>query len=251
MKPLIIANWKMNPATLAKAKKLFSAVKKGAGNSKNVKVVICPPFPYIAPLSGIANAQPKSKIIFGAQDCFWQAKGAFTGEVSTAMLKSIKVKYVIIGHSERRHLLNETNEIINKKLLATIGAKLIPILCVGETEYEKKSGKTKHVLKKQIDAGLKDVSKQNSKLILAYEPVWAIGTGKHPTSEYVRSISILLNRELKNIFGKQTNKIPIIYGGSVNSKNGLTYIEKAKMQGLLVGNASLKAKEFIKIVKNV
>jgi len=203
MKPLIVANWKMNPGSLPEAKKLFSLTKKRA--------VICPPFVYLAHLR--AN---------GAQDCFWEEKGAYTGEISPQMLKRLGVKYVIVGHSERRKYQKETDKIIEKKLRAVLRAGLKPILCLDKISQ----------LPKDIKRGF----------VVAYEPLFAIGTGKACSPERAER----MRRAIKKKVG-----VPVLYGGSVNSKNARDYIKKARFDGLLVGGASLKAKEFIDIIEAV
>ena len=227
MKPLIVANWKMNPQNLQGAKLLFDSVANGIKNLKNVEIVICPPFLYILNLkSQILNLK------LGAQDCFWEEKGAFTGEVSPKMLKDLgRCDYVILGHSERRKYLKETDEMINKKIKAALKSDLTPILCIENISQLKKG--TKDLLRKE-----------QKKLIIAYEPVFAIGTGKPCTPEKAK--------EMKTAIKKIINKdISIIYGGSVNSQNAADYIKMAGFQGLLVGGASLNPAEFIKVVKNV
>lgn len=212
MKKLIIANWKSNPTSEAEAKKLFNAVKK-------TKAIICPPFVYLSVF--------KYKLLC-AQDCHWEESGAFTGGVSPERLKDLGVKYVIIGHSERR-ALGETEEIIEKKLRAALKAGLTPILCVGE----KKRENAKKVINKQLKKNLKGV-------IIAYEPVWAIGTGNFCSPEKANQIRKFIKEKLNN---------KILYGGSVNSKIAKDYL-KIGFDGLLVGGASLDAKEFKKIAKN-
>lgn len=219
MKPLIVANWKMNPQALVEAKRLFDSVKKGIRRVRGVEVVICPPFVYLPILK--AN---------GTQDCFWEEKGAFTGEISAKMLKDLGCQYVIIGHSERRRYFKETDEMINKKIKAALKVNLRPILCV-----EKKS---------QIKNALRGIAKKNlKKIILAYEPVWAIGTGKACGIPEARKI----NLSIRKIFKRNI----LLYGGSVDSQNARDFIKKAKFQGFLIGGASLVPKEFIKIVKSV
>jgi len=241
MKPLIVANWKMNPLTLRKAKLLFNSVKRGMKKMKKVEVVICPPFPFILSLkSKISNLE------LGAQDCFWEEEGAFTGEISPAILKNLEIEYVIIGHSERRRYFSETDGMINKKLKAALKAKLKSILCIGETAREREKGQTLEILKKQLCFSLKNLKSETqdlSHLVVAYEPVWAIGTGNFCPPEKAKEVLSFLQKILKNI--------PILYGGSVDSQNGKDYIEKAGFQGLLVGGASLKAQEFIKILKSI
>jgi len=241
MKPLIVANWKMNPQTLAEANRLFNSVKNGVKNIKKVEVVICPPFLY---LFDFLSRWIKSQILkLGAQDCFWEEKGAFTGEVSPTMLKDLGCKYVIIGHSERR-ALGETNEMINKKIRAVLKANLRPILCIGETEKERKEEETKKVLKNQLEKSLNCLISQSlNRLIIAYEPVWAIGTGRACGIPEAQAVDLFLKKIIKNV--------SILYGGSVNSQNARNYIKKAGFQGLLVGGVSLNAKEFIKIVKDI
>ena len=227
MKPLIIANWKMNPQSLAKARYLLSAIKKEIRDIKSAEIVICPPFVYLSNLE-ISKYQ---NIALGSQNCFWEQKGAFTGEISAAMLKNLGCQYVIVGHSERRRLFHETNETINKKIKAALKAKLKPILCVGEIS--------------QINRCIKGISKKDiKKIIFAYEPIFAIGTGKPCDIKKAKKINFLVRKILNK-------DIKILYGGSVNSKNAGQYIKEAGFDGLLVGGASLKPIEFIKIVKGV
>jgi len=240
MKPLLVANWKCNPNTLKEARHLFNFVKRASKKNKKIEVVICPPFIYLSLFKGV-----KTNIKLGAQDVFWEKGGAFTGEISPLMLKDLKCKYVIVGHSERRRYFKETDETVNKKLKAVIEAGLTPILCVGETKEQRNRGETEKVLRKQIQNGLKGISKskiQNSKLCIAYEPIWAIGTGNACGIKEAKKVLLFIKKRL-------SFKNRILYGGSVNSKNSADYIKKANFQGLLVGGASLDAKEFIKIVK--
>jgi triosephosphate isomerase len=250
MEKLIVANWKMNPQSLIEAKELFNSiknwVKRHSNVLKNIRIIICPPFVYLsnfAPL--VSNLKHRtSNISLGAQDLFWEEKGAFTGEISPKMLENLGVEYVILGHSERRQILGETDEMINKKLKAAINAKLKPILCIGETLEERRSGKTLQVLKKQLKKALKNISNielRTSNIIIAYEPVWAIGTGNPCKPEEAKEVLLFLRK----IF-----KLPILYGGSVNSKIAKDYI-KFGFDGLLVGGASLNSKEFIEIIKSI
>jgi len=230
MKPIIVANWKCNPVALTEAKQLFNLVKKGVKDVKNIEVVICSPFVYLPVLK--AN---------GAQDCFWEGKGAFTGEVSPKMLKDLGCKYVIIGHSERRRYFEETDEMINKKTKAALKVGLRPILCIEKISQipsflRKRGGRRgRRPLRPKKDLG---------GVIIAYEPVFAIGTGKPCSIEKAKKMRLLI---LKNL----NKNLPVLYGGSVNSQNARDYVKKAGFQGLLVGGASLNAQEFIKIVKNV
>ena len=213
MKPLIVANWKCNPTTLGEAKDLSNSINKGVKNIKTAEVVICPPFVYLPVLKTT-----------GAQDVFWGDSGAYTGQVSPLMLKNMKVKYVIVGHSERRKYFKETNEMIFKKIKAVLARGLKPILCIDKISQ------------------LPDVL--DKKVIVAYEPLFAVGTGKPCSPERARKMRLAI--ELAT-----GGKNPILYGGSVNSQNAGDYICKAGFQGLIVGGASLDPKEFIDIVKNI
>jgi len=223
MKKLIIANWKCNPTTLTKAKQLFNSVKKGLQNIQNTEVVICPPFVYLEVISRLRKG-----LKLGAQNCCWAEKGAFTGEVSPVMLKNLGCEYVILGHSERRKYLCETDSLINQRLKAALKKGLKPILCIDNIS--------------QIQKGLKGVAKK--KAIIAYEPVWAIGTGKTPSFKQAR----LFNNKIKKIMG---NNAMILYGGSVNSHNVKGFIVESGFSGVLAGGASLRPKEFISIVQAV
>ena len=243
MKKLIVGNWKMNPENLAKAQNLFnvilSRVKREKKIFQNSEIIICPPFIFLPIL---LDRNKNSLLKMGAQNCFWEEKGAFTGEISPKALESLGVKYVILGHSERRRILGETDEMINKKLKGVLKAKLQPILCIGETEKEKKSGKTSFILKNQLKKGLNEILKKSQllKIIIAYEPVWAIGTGTPCSPKDAKKNLIFLKKYFPQ------NKI--LYGGSVNSENSNNYL-KVGFDGLLVGGASLNDDEFWNIVK--
>lgn len=220
MKPLIVANWKCNPKSLFEAKKLFDSVAKK--KTKNLTAVICPPFVYLPELK-------KNSLKLGAQNVFFEEKGAYTGEISPLMLKSIGCSYVIIGHSERRKHLKETEEIIGKKVNLSLKLGLKTILCIADL--------------KQLKNSLKRI-KLNENLILAYEPVFAIGTGKACSLSQAKRMRMAIKKELPK-------DIPVLYGGSVDSQNAGKYIKEAGFQGLLVGSASLKANEFSKILGNI
>ncbi len=271
MKSIIIGNWKCNPTTLQEAKLIFNSVKKGIKNIKNVEVIICPPFVYLSVLRDASTfARQKASfgaISFGSQNCFWEEKGAFTGEISPRMLKDIGVKYVILGHSERRLHLGETDEMINKKIKLVLKAKLNPILCIGETGEERSQGRTQEVLKNQLISALSNISKSiiqkqssgesltsfgSAKFSIAYEPIWAIGTGKACETNEAQTMGLFIRKIIAQLYGGFiSKKVQILYGGSINSKNALSYIKEARMQGLLVGGASLDHQEFIKLVENV
>lgn len=251
MKSLMVANWKMNPATQKEAKALFNAVKaafaKASASQRKSEVVICPPFVYLALLKGPTLSLSKG-LSLGAQNIFWEDKGAFTGEISASQLKDLKIEYVIIGHSERRKYFHETDEVINKKLKKALDANLTPIFCIGENEGEDKS----MVLEKQITDGLKGLSREQAKaLVIAYEPVWAIGTGNNCSVDQTLSSVLLIRKLITNLYSREiADNMRILYGGSVNSKNSGSYIKEARVNGLLVGGASLDAHEFLEIVKS-
>ncbi len=224
-KKLIIANWKLNPTTIKDAKKLASLISVKAKN----KVVLCPPAVYLSQIN-----YPN----LGAQDCFWQDKGAYTGQVSPLQLKDLKIKYCIIGHSELR-AIGENDSMINFKLRTLLQHKIIPVLCVGfGTTVEQEDMEVVDVLRAQLEAGLKDVDA--SKIVVAYEPVWAIGTGKTATPEHAEKIGIFIKAK----YGIKT----VLYGGSVNASNAREFLQQRNVGGLLVGGASLIAKEFNQII---
>lgn len=251
----IIANWKMNPPTLRKAQDLYGSIINNLPRIKNINLIFCPPFIWLSKL--IFHRSPKN-IFFGAQNIFWEKeKGAFTGEVSAAMIKNLGCKYVILGHSERRAYFNESDEIVNKKIKAALGSKLKPILCIGEAEREQDEfGKpilAAKILEKQIKLSLKDVSKSDIKsLIIAYEPRWAIGTGFSDTPEHIFEAALFIRRVLFQIYGKDAvKKIPILYGGSVSAVNAKNFVVRGGVDGLLVGHLSLNPKEFLSIIKDL
>ncbi|OGY67885.1 MAG: triose-phosphate isomerase [Candidatus Harrisonbacteria bacterium RIFCSPLOWO2_02_FULL_45_10c] len=235
MKKLIVFNWKMNPETVKEAVDLAKASDSGS-------VVVAPPFPF---LEEVAKHLKKAKL--GAQDLFWEAKGAFTGEVSARELKDLCVQYVIIGHSERRRVLGETDEVVAKKLKAAAENGLIPVLCVGETVAEKKEKKTEAVIRRQLEKGLSSIISYKppvNQLLIAYEPVWAIGTGNPETPES----ALETIKYIKSLVVSHWPSVRVLYGGSVNSKNLMDYIHYKEIAGALVGGASLKKDEVKKII---
>jgi len=251
MKKLVIGNWKCNPDSFAEAVRNFRLLSKGIKGSslKKAEVAICPPFAFLA---GIFPKK-EGRIKAGAQNCFWQERGAFTGEVSALMLKSLRCKYVILGHSERRAFFSETDGMVNKKVKTALAAGLIPVICVGETMNQRKEGITKQVLEEKIKEVTKGVKrKEAEKVVLAYEPVWAVGTGNACPVQEAQSMCLLLRRIFEKIYGKKASaKVDILYGGSVGAENAQDYVKEAGFSGLLVGGASLKPAEFIKIVDAV
>lgn len=245
MDKLIIANWKSNPKSIKEARVIWNDILKISKNIKNKKIIICPPFPFIF----LGNVIKNSKIILGAQSVFPEAEGSYTGEVFANMLKSMNVNYVIVGHSERRKL-GETDEYINKQILTTIKNKITPILCIGEIRRDH-DGRYLPFVKEQILKCLDGVSRLNLKnIMIAYEPVWAIGKNavREATSEEFVEMKIYIKKVLSDVYGvKVAQSIPIIYGGSVNSKNAKIFIENGA-DGLLVGRDSLSPKKFREII---
>lgn len=238
MQKIIIGNWKMNPSTLEEAQALFDAIKNGIG--KNSNVVICPPYVYLPLLKGLT---------LGAQNVSDKEKGAFTTQISAAILKDLGVKYVLVGHSESRQYLKETNEIINEKIKECLRVGLKPILCIGEDDGEDKI----KVLESEITEALGGISEEQLKdIIIAYEPIFAVGTGKNCSIEETKTSVGIIKDCLAKIYTQNVaDQMRIIYGGSVNSQNAKEYLENANVQGLLPGGASLKPEEFIKIVESV
>ena len=236
MKNLIVANWKMNPASQKEAKIIFDAIRDGVKGLK-AEVVVCPPYVCL-----YASAFGEGVVSMGAQNMFYEDKGAFTGEISGAMIKDLGAEYVIIGHSERRKYFGETDEIVNKKIKKALEIGLKVIFCIGETAEERDAGKKNEVLERQIKQGIAGVDNLEN-INIAYEPVWAIGTGNNcDVNEAKEAINFI-----RTLVGDGTR---LLYGGSVKSENSGAYIKDAGANGLLVGGASLIADEFVKIVKS-
>ncbi|MFA5013599.1 MAG: triose-phosphate isomerase [Candidatus Paceibacterota bacterium] len=250
MKKLIVGNWKCNPAKLSDAIKIIRGIRKASSNSTKAEVVICPPYVFLIDL--IKQAK-NTDIKIGAQNCFWTEGGAFTGQISCKMIKNSGCKYVIIGHSEARQFNKETNEEINRKIHSALEEKLLPILCVGENGGERKKGKTFEILRTQITEGLAKINKSDfSKITIAYEPIWAIGTGNFAEPMEMKKAKDFIIGLITKLAGKEnTSKIRVLYGGSVKSENARLYFNEARMDGLLVGGASLDPKEFSKIIRSV
>ena len=245
--PIIAGNWKMN-TVVKDAKALVQELKPLVSDVTNVEVVVCPPF---VSLTSVAEVIKGSNIGLGAQNLFWEKSGAFTAEVSAPMLKSTECTYVIIGHSERRAYFHETDETVNKRIFAALDEGLKPIVCVGETLGERESGQTFDVIKRQITAGLANLSTEHMKtVVIAYEPVWAIGTGKTATPEQAQEVHAFIRKLLAEMFGDTTaEETRIQYGGSVKPNNITALMSQADIDGALVGGASLKADSFAQIVK--
>jgi len=246
-KKFIAGNWKMN-TTIDEAIALAKAVVAKMGTVADVDVAVCPP--YIS-LKAVADVLKGSNVKLGAQDVHWEAKGAFTGKVSCAMLKSVGVQYVIIGHSEQRQYFHETNETVNKKVKATLAAGLLPIVCVGETLDERKTGKLFSVIESQTKGAFVGISKDDAlKCTIAYEPVWAIGTGETATPEQANEMHGFIRKQVVGMYGTDTAAaMRIQYGGSMKPDNAKSLLALSDVDGGLIGGAALKADDFFGIVK--
>jgi len=250
MRKIIIAgNWKMYKA-IPQAIELANGLKRELFelDAQNIDVVICPVF---TALSEVSEVVAESDIQLGAQNCYWQDEGAFTGEISAPMLKDAGVQFVIIGHSERRQYFGETNESVNKKIAAVLKHGLTPIVCVGENLKERENGKTFEVLTDHIENGLKDATEEDIlKIVIAYEPVWAIGTGKTATPMQAQEAHKYIRDLLAKMYNKDTaNMVRIQYGGSVKPENTAELMKQPDVDGALVGGASLSVASFTTIVK--
>lgn len=243
-KPIIAGNWKMNK-TIKEAMDFVNDVKDKVQNDK-VEAVICAPFTL---LKDLKEATKGTNIKIGAQNMHYADNGAFTGEIAPNMLKELDIDYVVIGHSERREYFNETDETINKKVLKALEVGIDPILCCGETLEEREAGKTKEVCKVQVEKALENVSKDDlEKVVIAYEPVWAIGTGKTATSEDANDVIKYIREVVANLYGDLANKVRIQYGGSVKPQNVAEIMAQSDIDGALVGGASLESSDYTKLV---
>jgi triosephosphate isomerase len=246
-KAFIAGNWKMNN-TINESVELINGLKRGLTDIEEVDIAVCPPY---TALSDAHELLMDSNIRLGAQDVYWQEKGAFTGEVSPQMLKDIGCSFVIIGHSERRKYFNETNETVNKKIKASLKAGLLPIVCVGESLQEREKGRTFDVVKNHVEGSLADLTPEDMKKItIAYEPVWAIGTGKNAMPDQAQEVHKFIRGLLAGMFDELlSEEIRIQYGGSVKPDNIKDLIAQKDVDGALVGGASLKVDSFSEIVK--
>ncbi len=247
-KKLIAGNWKMNK-TPADGATLVAELVAALGKQTDVDVVVCPPF---TGLESAAKALDGSTIKLGAQNMHFEASGAFTGEVSAPMLRAIFATHVILGHSERRTLFGEQDAFINKKVIAALKNQLRPILCVGETLAEREAGTTLKVVQTQLEAGLEGVSKeQAATVVVAYEPVWAIGTGKVATTDQAQEVHAYIRGLLVKLFGDAVaQKVRILYGGSMKPANAPELLSQKDIDGGLIGGASLEARSFTDLVKS-
>jgi triosephosphate isomerase len=246
-KKLIAANWKMYK-TPQQARDFCRAFIPLVSNHERDEIVLCPPFVDLAIVHDITK---ETNIWLGAQDVFWEKEGAYTGEISAQMLKMAGCTHVIIGHSERRQFFNETDDTVNKKLIAALNAGLIPIVCIGEQLAEREAGLTDDILRRQCQGAFREIAREQARRItIAYEPVWAIGTGKTATPEMAAAAHVTIRSELEQIFGAQAaNAIRILYGGSVKCENCKSLLTHPEIDGALVGGASLDPAAFAAIVK--
>ena len=244
--PLLAGNWKMYK-TPGEAKEFIREFMPLVTDVKERDVLLCVPFIDLAiSLEMVAG----SKVQIGAQNAHWEDEGAYTGEISMAMLKAINCPWVIIGHSERRQYFGETNETTNLKVKSALAHDIAPILCVGEALEEREQGQTEAKVVAQVTEGFAGFSGvEAEKIIVAYEPIWAIGTGKTATSEDAQAVCSVIRRTLADLFGETAEKIRILYGGSVKPENAAELLAQADIDGALVGGASLKAEDFARIVK--
>ncbi len=247
MTPLVVGNWKMHGA-LAEASTLARGVVNGARDVSGVELALAPPFTSLPTVAAITR---DSAIALAAQNAHWETRGAFTGEVSPEMLRELGCRYVILGHSERRHIFTETDEMVAKKVPAAIAAGLQPILCVGETLDERQADKTDAVVSRQLTSALKGLNKGVIKFVsLAYEPVWAIGTGHNATPQQVEEVHRGVRRVLAQLWDKEHAGVcRILYGGSVKPENAGELAAVPELDGFLVGGASLQADGFLKIAR--
>lgn len=245
-KKLVVGNWKMNPVSLEEARSLSGSIKRAMKNVKRTDVVICPPFVYLSPLS---NA-PKGSFYLGAQNAHSETAGPFTGEVGHMQLPQFKVKFVIVGHSERRKM-GETDEIVNKKVQSVVSLGMTAIICVGELQRDT-NGDYLDFIKQQIQHALKDVPKKSfGNIVIAYEPIWAIGAKQAMTPIDLHEMSIFVKKVLKDTYSIVGEGVRVIYGGAVDKVNAESLIKEGNVSGFLIGRQSLEAKDFVEIIKSV
>ena len=244
---LIAGNWKMNK-TATEAAALVTEIKRDVFDVDNVDILVCPPFTALAVVGDVVR---DSNVSLGAQNMYFEDKGAYTGEISTAMLKDCGCTHVIIGHSERRTIFNESDETINKKVKKALEADLIPVLCIGEKLEEREANKTFEVITNQLEGDLADIDSDNiKKIIIAYEPVWAIGTGKTATSEQAQEAHAFIRNLIKEKYDSVVaDGIIILYGGSMKPANVEELVSQPDVDGGLIGGASLEAASFVELVK--
>ncbi len=246
--PIIAGNWKLNN-TISEAVELTSELKDLVEESTDIEIVVAPPF---TALDAVGKVIKDSNIALAAQDVYWEDSGAYTGEVSVPMLKDVGCKYVIVGHSERRQFFSETNDSVNLKVKAVLSHGIHPILCVGEQLEDREAGRTEAVIKEHVTGGVANLSGDELlSCVIAYEPVWAIGTGKTATPEQAQEVHKYIRNLLKAIYSNEiASQVRIQYGGSVKPDNAAKLMAQSDVDGALVGGASLQAESFALIVKN-
>jgi triosephosphate isomerase len=244
----VAGNWKMFTNT-ATARQLAAAVAQGLGDERRVAVAVCPPAPYLMLVAEVLKGTP---VALGAQNCYHEKEGAFTGEVSPVMLTDVGCRHVILGHSERRHKLGETDAFINRKVHAALAAGLHVILCLGETLEERLASQTESVLDTQLNGSLAGLdAKALRHVVLAYEPVWAIGTGQNATPQQAQQAHAFIRNQIRRRFGEESAaSLPIQYGGSVKPDNAASLFHQPDVDGGLIGGASLNADQFLAIVRS-
>lgn len=246
IKKLVVGNWKMNPHTATEAKKIANDVKNGMKTVRKTQVIMCPPYVYFSSLMGFTS----TSVFLGSQNAFYENAGPFTGEISYNQIHQFKVSHVIVGHSERR-ALGETDEMVNKKVRSVVGEGMTAIVCIGEKSRDN-HGDYFEFIKQQIISDLHDVSKrQLDHVVIAYEPVWTIGSNHAMTTRDIHEMSIFIRKVLRDIYGPLADVVKILYGGSVTKFNAGEIVRDGFVQGLLVGRESLKAKNFLEIIKIV
>lgn len=247
-KSIIVGNWKMYK-TATEAVNLTKELIVNIPINVDIEIIVCPPFTSLYSVGEIIKG---SKIKLGAQNCYIVEEGAYTGEISPLMLKNVNCDFVIIGHSERRQYFKETNELVNQKIKLVLKSKLTPIMCIGENLEERETNKTFKIIKNQLLEGLVEISyDEASEIIIAYEPVWAIGTGKTATSLQAEEVHLFIRNLLKEKYDlKLAEKVRILYGGSVKPDNIRGLMNELNIDGALVGGASLNAKSFVEIINN-
>ena len=243
--PLIAGNWKMNK-TVSEALELISGIKQGLARAPGVDILVCPPYTALATA---VEATAGSPIAVGAQSVHWEESGAFTGEIAASMLTELGVKYAIIGHSERRQYFGETDASVNQRLKATLSAWLTPVVCIGETLAQREQGDTEAVVSGQIQGGFEGLTpEQMQRTVVAYEPIWAIGTGLTATPKQAQDVHAFVRSRLRSAFGDVADSVRVLYGGSVKPASTAALMAQPDIDGALVGGASLKAEDFLGII---
>jgi triosephosphate isomerase len=246
-KPFIAGNWKLHK-TISEAVDLVTRLRKASSELKDSRLVVIPPF---TALHAVSKALQGSSIQVGAQNVYWEDKGAYTGEISAPLIKDAGCSYVVIGHSERRQYFGETNKTVNQKIKAALAHNLVPIMCIGESLEERENGETIKKVKTQLSDGLEGLTKEEIiQIIIAYEPIWAIGTGLTATPDQAQDVHSFIREKLEEKHGNEVSSCAIIlYGGSVKPENSFSLLKEKDINGALVGGASLKAESFVEIAK--